>query len=135
MSVKCAIINTYLHIKACYGLHILTEQGICVAQNAIKKVEIPKINYIVVRGKGNPNDENGDYKSTLGLLYGVAYTIKMSYKGNHKIDGFFQYVVPPLEGFWWQDGMKKGTIDYNNKNALHFISVIRLPDFVKKIRF
>ncbi len=98
-------------------------------------VKIPKINYIAVRGKGNPNDENGDYKSGVGVLYGVAYTIKMSYKGNHKIDGFFQYVVPPLEGFWWQDGMKKGTIDYNNKDVLHFISVIRLPNFVKKSDF
>lgn len=97
-------------------------------------VEIPKMNYIAVRGKGNPNEENGDYKNTIGLLYGIAYTIKMSYKGTHKIDGFFEYVVPPLEGFWWQDGMK-GTIDYNNKGAMHFISVIRLPDFVTKEDF
>ena len=73
-------------------------------------VEIPKINYIAVRGTGNPNEENGDYKNTIGLLYGIAYTIKMSYKGTHKIDGFFEYVVPPLEGFWWQDGLK-GSID------------------------
>ena len=51
-------------------------------------VEIPKMNYIAVRGTGNPNEENGDYKKTIGLLYGVAYTIKMSYKGTHKIDGF-----------------------------------------------
>ena len=75
-------------------------------------VEIPRMNYIAVRGTGNPNEENGDYQNTIGLLYGIAYTIKMSYKGTHKIDGFFEYVVPPLEGFWWQDGIK-GTIDYN----------------------
>ena len=68
-------------------------------------VDIPKMNYIAVRGKGNPNEENGDYQNTIGLLYGVAYTIKMSYKGTHKINGFFEYVVPPLEGFWWQDGI------------------------------
>ena len=97
-------------------------------------VEIPKMNYIAVRGTGNPNEENGDYKNTIGLLYGVAYTIKMSYKGTHKIDGFFEYVVPPLEGFWWQDGLK-GSIDYNNKNAINFISIIRLPDFVTKEDF
>ena len=97
-------------------------------------VEIPKMNYIAVRGMGNPNEENGDYKKTIGLLYGIAYTIKMSYKGTHKIDGFFEYVVPPLEGFWWQDGMD-ATIDYNNKSTLHFISIIRLPDFVTKSDF
>ena len=97
-------------------------------------VEIPKMNYIAVRGTGNPNEENGDYQSTIGLLYSVAYTIKMSYKGTHKIDGFFEYVVPPLEGFWWQDGLKD-TIDYNNKGAMHFISIIRLPDFVTKEDF
>ena len=97
-------------------------------------VNVPKMNYIAVRGKGNPNDENGDYKNTIGLLYGIAYTIKMNYKGTHKIDGFFEYVVPPLEGFWWQEGLK-GSIDYNNKNTMHFISIIRLPDFVTKKDF
>ena len=97
-------------------------------------VEIPRMNYIAVRGIGNPNEENGDYQNTIGLLYGVAYTIKMSYKGTHKIEGFFDYVVPPLEGFWWQDGLT-GSIDYDNKDAMHFISIIRLPDFVTKEDF
>ncbi|MCM1101078.1 MAG: GyrI-like domain-containing protein [Acetatifactor muris] len=97
-------------------------------------VEIPKMNYIAVRGSGDPNDENGDYKKTIALLYGIAYTIKMSYKGAHKIHGFFEYVVPPLEGFWWQDGMN-GAIDYKNKGTMHFISMIRLPDFVTKADF
>lgn len=96
-------------------------------------VDVPKMNYIAVRGKGNPNEENGDYQNTLGLLYGVAYTIKMSYKGDHKIDGFFEYVVPPLEGLWWQDG--KDGIDYDHKEQLNFISIIRLPDFVTKADF
>lgn len=97
-------------------------------------IEIPKMNYIAVRGQGNPNEENSDYKNTIGLLYSIAYTIKMSYKGNYKIEGFFEYVVPPLEGFWWQDGLKDA-IDYNNKDAMHFISIIRLPDFVTKCDF
>ena len=97
-------------------------------------VKIPKMNYIAVRGKGNPNDENGEYKQTIGLLYAIAFTIKMSYKGTHKIDGYFEYVVPPLEGFWWQDGMKD-RIDYNNKELMNFISIIRLPDFVTKEDF
>lgn len=67
-------------------------------------IKIPKMNYIAVKGKGNPNDEIGEYKKSIEILYAIAYTLKMSYKGDHKIDGFFQYVVPPLEGLWWQEG-------------------------------
>ena len=96
-------------------------------------VDVPKMNYIAVRGTGNPNEENGDYQNTLGLLYGIAYTIKMSYKGTYKIDGFFEYVVPPLEGFWWQDGIDG--VDYAHKENFKFISLIRLPDFVTKKDF
>ena len=96
-------------------------------------VTVPKMNYIAVRGKGNPNGENSEYKASVGLLYGIAFTIKMSYKGNHKIDGYFEYVVPPLEGFWWQDGVHG--IDYSRKEDFNFISVIRLPDFVTKADF
>ena len=96
-------------------------------------VTVPKMNYIAVRGKGNPNDENGEYKNSIGLLYAIAFTIKMSYKGSHKIDGYFEYVVPPLEGFWWQEG--SDTIDYANKNGFNFISLIRLPDFVTEADF
>ncbi|MGN1399458.1 MAG: GyrI-like domain-containing protein [Erysipelotrichaceae bacterium] len=97
-------------------------------------VNVSKMNYLAVRGKGNPNDEEGDYKKTIGLLYGIAYTLKMSYKSDHQIDGFFEYVVPPLEGFWWQEGLC-GSIYYNDKDSMHFISVIRLPDFVTKQDF
>ena len=96
-------------------------------------VNIPKMNYIAVRGKGNPNDENGEYKQSIGLLYAIAFTIKMSYKGSHKINGYFEYVVLPLEGFWWQDNATE--IDYNNKNGFNFISLIMLPDFVTKSDF
>ena len=96
-------------------------------------VTVPQMNYIAVRGKGDPNDENGKYKASIGLLYGIAFTIKMSYKGDHKIDGYFEYVVPPLEGFWWQDGVRG--IDYSRKQDFRFISVIRLPDFVTKADF
>ena len=97
-------------------------------------VTIPKMNYIAVRGSGNPNDADGEYKRSIGLLYAISFTIKMSYKGNHKIDGYFEYVVPPLEGFWWQDDME-GSIDYNRKEKMKFISLIRLPDFVTKRDF
>ena len=97
-------------------------------------VEVPKMNYIAVRGTGNPNEENSEYKDSIGLLYAIAFTIKMSYKGTYKIDGYFEYVVPPLEGFWWQDGNKLG-IDYKSKDKFKFISVIRLPEFVSKEDF
>lgn len=96
-------------------------------------VEVPSMNYIAVRGKGDPNVEGGEYKTSIGLLYAIAFTIKMSKKGDHQIDGYFDYVVPPLEGFWWQDGRKD--IDYADKKNFHFISVIRLPDFVTKEDF
>lgn len=96
-------------------------------------VKIPSMNFIAVRGTGNPNEEGGAYQDALGLLYGMAYTIRMSYKGEHKIEGFFEYVVPPLEGFWWQEGVRE--VDYAKKNTFHWISVIRLPDFVKKEDF
>lgn len=96
-------------------------------------VNIPKMNFIAVRGKGNPNDENGEYNKAIGILYSIAYTIKMSYKGTYKINGYFEYVVPPLEGFWWQEGIKG--VDYSNKGTFNWISIIRLPDFVTKKDF
>lgn len=96
-------------------------------------VEIPAMNYIAVRGQGDPNVEGGEYKQSIELLYGIAFTIKMSKKGSHQIEGYFDYVVPPLEGFWWQDG--KTEIDYAHKEDFQFISVIRLPDFVTKEDF
>ncbi len=96
-------------------------------------VEVPEMNYIAVRGTGDPNVEGGEYKASIGLLYALAFTIKMSYRGDRQIEGYFQYVVPPLEGFWWQEGVEG--FDYNRKETFQWISVIRLPDFVKKEDF
>lgn len=96
-------------------------------------VTVPPMNYIAVRGQGDPNMEGGGYKQSIGLLYGIAFTIKMSKKGSHQIKGYFDFVVPPLEGFWWQDGVKG--IDYAHKENFKWISVIRLPDFVTKEDF
>lgn len=112
-------------------------------------VEVPPMNYIAVRGKGDPNAEDGEYKESIGLLYAIAFTIKMSKKGSHQIDGYFDYVVPPLEGFWWQgerrpvDAARTGQddsrdaqeIDFSRKEDFHFISIIRLPEFVTKEDF
>lgn len=96
-------------------------------------IEIPKMNYIAVRGKGNPNDPNGEYKTAISMLYGITFTIKMSYKGNHKIEGYFSYVVPPLEGLWWQEDTQY--IDYAHKEKFQWIAMIRLPEFVTRDDF
>ncbi|MEA4815066.1 MAG: GyrI-like domain-containing protein [Oscillospiraceae bacterium] len=102
-------------------------------KNKPEIVTVPKANYIAVRGVGDPNEEGGSYKAAVGVLYAVAYTIKMSKMGDHRIEGYFDYVVPPLEGFWWQEGIDG--VDYTNKSLFHWISVIRLPDFVTKADF
>lgn len=102
-------------------------------KNKPEIVTVPKANYIAVRGKGDPNEEGAAYKEAIGILYAVAYTLKMSYKTDYKIEGFFQYVVPPLEGFWWMDGIEG--FDYTRKSLFNWISVIRLPDFVTKDNF
>ena len=102
-------------------------------KNKPEIVNVPKANYIAVRGKGNPNEEGGAYQHAISILYAVAYTLKMSCKTDYKIEGFFEYVVPPLEGFWWQDDVVG--VDYTNKSAFNWISVIRLPDFVTREDF
>ena len=96
-------------------------------------VTVPKANYIAVRGMGDPNQEDGAYQSAVSILYAVAYTLKMSYKTDYRIEGFFEYVVPPLEGFWWQEGVDG--IYYGDKSTFQWISVIRLPEFVTKKDF
>lgn len=93
-------------------------------------INVEKANFIAVRGVGDPNAENSEYKQSISLLYPIAYAIKMSKKGDYKIDGYFDFVVPPLEGFWWQEGIKG--VDYANKDSFNFISLIRMPDFVTK---
>lgn len=102
-------------------------------KNKPEIVVVPKANYIAVRGKGNPNEEGGAYQQAVGILYATAYTLKMSYKTDYKIEGFFEYVVPPLEGFWRQDGIDG--VDYSDKSSFNWISVIRLPDFITKKDF
>lgn len=102
-------------------------------KNKPEIVTVPKANYIAVRGKGNPNEIDGAYQQAISILYAVAYTLKMSYKTEHKIEGFFEYAVPPLEGFWWQDNVDG--IDYADKAAFNWISVIRLPEFVTQKDF
>lgn len=96
-------------------------------------VTVPPMNYIAVPGQGDPNEEGGAYKEAIGVLYAIAYTIKMSKMGDHRIDGYFDFVVPPLEGFWWQQGGEG--VDFSDKSTFCWISVIRLPDFVTKSDF
>ena len=102
-------------------------------KNKPQIVNVPKANYIAIRGQGNPNEEGGAYKQAIGILYAVAYTLKMSYKTDYRIDGFYEYVVPPLEGFWWQDGICG--VDYSKKDEFNWISIIRLPDFITRENF
>lgn len=96
-------------------------------------IEIPQMNFLAVKGEGDPNIEDGEYKAAIGLLYGIAFTIKMSKKTGHNIEGYFDYVVPPLEGFWWQGD--SNNIDYSRKEDFKWISLIRLPDFITKEDF
>ena len=102
-------------------------------KNKPQIVNVPKANYIAIRGQGNPNEEGGAYQRAISVLYAVAYTLKMSYKTDYKIDGFYEYVVPPLEGFWWQDGIFG--VDYSKKGEFNWISIIRLPDFITRENF
>lgn len=93
-------------------------------------VTVPEANYIAISGKGDPNVEGGEYKQAIGKLFSMAYAIRMSHKGNCRIDGFYEFVVPPLEGFWWQEDADD--VDYADKSAFNWISVIRMPGFVTK---
>lgn len=102
-------------------------------KNKPEIVTVPQANYIAVRGKGDPNEIDGAYQKAISILYAIAYTLKMSYKTEHKIEGFFEYVVPPLESFWWQDNVDG--IDYADKAAFNWISVIRLPEFITQKDF
>ena len=96
-------------------------------------ITIPPMNFVAVQGKGDPNDPEGEYQAAMELLYGIAYTIKMSYNGSHKLEGFFEYVVPPLEGLWHQPGVN--SVDYAHKETFEWISMIRLPEFVTRGEF
>ncbi len=109
-------------------------------KNKPEIVDVPEMNFLAVRGSGDPNEEGGEYKAAIGLLYGIAFTIKMSKKGDRKIEGYFDYVVPPLEGFWWSEPETENAygacgIDYGRKDSFRWISVIRLPDFVTREDF
>ena len=104
-----------------------------MAKNKPQIVDVPRANYIAVRGKGDPNEESGEYQKAISVLYAVAYTLKMSYKTDYRIEGFFEYVVPPLEGFWWQDNIDG--VNYSDKSSFNWISIIRLPDFVTEKDF
>lgn len=89
------------------------------------KVEVPKIQFIMIDGKGNPNQEDSEYSKAVGILYALSYTIKMS---SRNINGYFDYVVPPLEGLWWMDDI--AGVDYSRKDEFCWTSMIRQPEFV-----
>lgn len=96
-------------------------------------VGVPAMNFVAVPGSGDPNEENGEYKKAVAVLYAISYTIRMSHKGDHAIEGYFEYTVPPLEGLWWQDD--GSPIDYADKSGFQWLAMIRLPDFVTEEDF
>lgn len=98
-------------------------------------IEVPRMRSVAVEGSGDPNEEDGDYQTALQLLYGVSFTIKMSRKSKdpaEHIEGYYDYVVPPLEGLWHMDtnDNETGAIDYSRKTDFQWTSMIRLPEFV-----
>ena len=102
-------------------------------KNKPEIVTVPPMQYVAVRGQGDPNEEGGAYKAAIGVLYAVAYTIKMSKMGDRRMEGYYDFVVPPLEGFWWQEGVRG--VDYSDKSTFCWISCIRLPEFVTPADF
>ena len=96
-------------------------------------VDVPEMRFVAVRGEGDPNAPGGAYQQAVAVLYAVAYIVKMSKKGEHAMDGYFDFVVPPLEGFWRTPN--DGDFDYADKSALQWIACIRLPDFVTRVEF
>ncbi len=102
-------------------------------KNTPALITVPSMHFIAVEGRGDPNEEGGEYQKALNILYSLAYTIKMSKKSDRRIEGYFDYVVPPLEGFWWQEGSDR--VDYRDKIGFCWVSVIRLPDFVTEEDF
>ena len=93
-------------------------------------LEVPPMNYVAVRGHGDPNAQDGEYQAAIGMLYAVAFTIKMSYKGTHQIPGYFEYVVPPLEGLWWSGDPAEGRLEMDCRADWHWTAMIRQPEFV-----
>ena len=102
-------------------------------KNKPEIVTVPPMKYVAVRGVGDPNEKEGEYQKGIDALYAVSYMLKVNYKSDYRTEGFFEYVAPPLEGFWWQEGADE--IDYENTAALRWISAIRLPDFVEEKNF
>jgi len=96
---------------------------------------VPPANFVCVRGEGDPNEPSSAYQRAIEVLYAVSYALKMSYKTDCKIDGFFEYIVPPLEGFWRQRGSADGAANYARKSDFSWISAIRLPDFITQENF
>jgi hypothetical protein len=109
------------------------EKELYLPGNAPELIQVPPMRYVALRGVGDPNREDGTYMRGIPVLYAVAYALKMSGRGGRAIEGFFDYVVPPLEGFWWQPGVEG--VDYGDKAGFHWLSVIRLPDFVTREDF
>lgn len=94
-------------------------------------VEVPKMTFIMIDGSGNPNTSE-TYQAALETLYGLSFTIKMSKMNGSQPDGYFEYVVPPLEGLWWTYGIAFDGINVTDKDSFCWTSMIRQPEFVTR---
>lgn len=93
-------------------------------------VDVPAMTFAAVAGTGDPNEEGGAYSRALELLYAFSYAVKMSKMGDWQPEGYFDYVVPPLEGLWWGGAGAFDGASIADKSALSWVSLIRQPDFV-----
>ncbi len=91
-------------------------------------VDVPQMKFIAIDGKGNPNDENGEYQSAVQTLYALSYAIKTMPKSGNTPSDYLEYVVPPLEGLWWLTDSDE--FDYGSKSKFCWTSMIRQPEFV-----
>lgn len=112
----------------------LTSKELYAPKEKPSIIQVPAMNFIMVEGQGNPNDEDGEYKKAVEVLYALSYSIKMSRKFTHKsARDFMDYVVPPLEGLWWLND--ENDLDFTQKSKFCWISMIRVPDFITREEF
>lgn len=92
-------------------------------------VDVPEMTFVMVDGHGDPNTSLA-YKNALEVLYGISYAIKMSKMKGNEPEGYFEYVVPPLEGLWWLGDNDFPVTEITDKSKFNWVSMIRQPEFV-----
>lgn len=111
------------------------DKGLYAPKTEPAFVDVPSMTFFAVAGTGDPNEPDGAYAKAVELLYGLSYTVKMSKMGPWQPEGYFDYVVPPLEGLWWAGAGAFDGASVVDKRALSWVSLIRQPDFVTSETF